>query len=130
MDYQCLELAVYRNSQHLLFELLLGSPPNSQRIAECEQLVSFHYSKVPYSEERLALFMMAALGMDMADMHLQKAFAEADWYAVVWILEGFFLRQQNGHRQLIGVKIVVLLLGINEFSQMHRITLPYLNQVW
>lgn len=112
MDYCCLELFVYRNSQYFLYELLSCPDSTSQRIAECEKLVDSHYPHVPYSEERLALFVMALMGMNLMDECLQKAFERGKRRAVIRMQKRFVRNQENNSHQCISVNITALLLGV------------------
>ena len=111
MDYCCLELFVYRNSQYFLFELLNSPDSASQGIVECEKLVDSHYPHVPYSEERLALFVMAFIGMNLADECLQKAFERGKRRALIRTQEQFVRTQENS-RQCRSTNITALLLGL------------------
>lgn len=108
-----MELFVYRNSQYFLSELLGSSHSASQRIAECEELVNSHYPKVPCSEERLALFVMAFVGMDLADACLQKAFERGKRRAMIWMQKRFIHRQGKNVYQCSGINVTALLLGVN-----------------
>lgn len=112
MDYCYLELFVYRNSQYFLCELLGNADSASQRITDCEKLVNSHYPHIPYSEERLALFVMALIGMDLADGCLQKAFERGKKRAVIWMQKRFVRTQENDSRQCRSVNITALLLGV------------------
>ncbi len=113
MDYCCLELFVYRNSQYFLCELLGSFHSTSHyQIAECEKLVDFHYPYVPYSEERLALFVMAVIGMDLADACLRKAFERGKRRTVIRMQKRFVCTQEHSSCQRSSVNITALLLGV------------------
>ena len=117
MEYCYLESYIYRNSQYALCELLGEVFPASRRIAELERLLNSHYQHIPYSEERLALFVMASLGLDLADVRFQLVFAEGDRRELAWIVERFARSRCNEARQYIGVRIVAALLGVTESSK-------------
>ena len=112
MDYCCLELLVYRNSQDFLVELLDSSCSAGQRIIECEKLIESHFLQVPYSEERLALFVMAFIGMNLADECLQKAFHRGKRRVVIGIQKRFVHTQENDSRHCVSTNVIALLLGV------------------
>ena len=112
MDYCRLELFVYRNSQYFLVELLDNLCLASQGVAEYEKLVDSYYPQVPYSEERLALFVMAFIGMDLADVCWQGAFERGKRRAMIWMQKRFVRTQGSDSHQCMSVKIVASLLGV------------------
>lgn len=78
MDYHCLDLMVYNNSRHALAELLSGIDLERKKFdswaSYCEQIIDDAIYEIPFSEERLSLFALVYIGIDIREPILLSAF--------------------------------------------------------
>lgn len=118
MDYHCLDLMVYNNSRHALAELLSGIGIERQKLdswaLHCEQMIDDAIFEIPFSEERLSLFALVYIGIDIREPMLLSAFARDDKTLVCQVIELMIRSNSVIEQPDYSIKVITELLGCNK----------------